>query len=150
MFQLFSLLGLLFGWFYLNVCLGFLLGHSKAFLESSRESDSSFITLALPIMTLTFVSFPWNSFNCLFPEKLFRTCILGLKKFTIFFLLCEDYPHQLFDDRGIHHIGTSPLICSVSQWTGFYMIQTLVMREINTSIVHKMSSLFLKVKLTSA
>ena len=29
-----------------------------------------------------------------------------------------------------YHIGTSPLICSANQWTGFYMITASVMKEL--------------------
>ena len=36
----------------------------------------------------------------------------------------------LFHDGGPHHIETSPLICSVNQGTGFYMIRTSVMKEL--------------------
>ena len=31
-----------------------------------------------------------------------------------------------------YHIETSPLICSASQWTGFYMIGISVMKELNS------------------
>ena len=31
-------------------------------------------------------------------------------------------------DGGRYHIETSPLICSVNQWTGFYMITASVMK----------------------
>ena len=30
-----------------------------------------------------------------------------------------------------YHIETSPLICSVNQWTGFYMIRIFFMEELN-------------------
>ena len=30
-----------------------------------------------------------------------------------------------------YHIETSPLICSANQWTGFYMVRTSVMKELN-------------------
>ena len=36
----------------------------------------------------------------------------------------------LFYDEGRYHIGTSPLICRVNQWTGFFMIGTSVMKEL--------------------
>ena len=36
-----------------------------------------------------------------------------------------------FMDGGRYHIETSPLICSASQWTGFYMITTPVMKKLN-------------------
>ena len=32
----------------------------------------------------------------------------------------------LFHDAGPYHIETSPLICCVNQWTGFYMIEVKV------------------------
>ena len=35
--------------------------------------------------------------------------------------------------RGPYHIETSPLICFVNQWTGFYMTRTSVMKELNSS-----------------
>ena len=38
---------------------------------------------------------------------------------------------KLFHDKGLCHIETSPLICFVNQWTGFYMIETTVMKELN-------------------
>ena len=38
---------------------------------------------------------------------------------------------KLFHDRGRYHIETSPLICSANQWTGFYMIETTVMNDLN-------------------
>ena len=34
----------------------------------------------------------------------------------------------LFHDRGPSYTETSPLICSVNQWTGFYIIGTSVMK----------------------
>ena len=37
---------------------------------------------------------------------------------------------QLCHDRGSYHIESSPLICSESQWTGFYMIGTFFMKEL--------------------
>ena len=39
-----------------------------------------------------------------------------------------------FIDGGLHHIETSPLICSESQWTGFYMIGTSAMKELKDQI----------------
>ena len=36
----------------------------------------------------------------------------------------------LFHDGEHYHIETSPLICFVNQWTGFYMITTSVMKEL--------------------
>ena len=38
---------------------------------------------------------------------------------------------QLFYDGGRYHIETSPLICFVNQWIGFYMITAPVMKELN-------------------
>ena len=37
---------------------------------------------------------------------------------------------QPFHDRYPCYIEISPLICSVNQWTGFYMIETSVMTEL--------------------
>ena len=34
---------------------------------------------------------------------------------------------------GRYHIETSPLICKANQWTGFYMITTSVMKELNNT-----------------
>ena len=36
----------------------------------------------------------------------------------------------LFHDAGPYHIETSTLICSLNQWTGFYMIRTSDMKEL--------------------
>ena len=33
-------------------------------------------------------------------------------------------------DRGPYHIETSPLICNVNQWTGFYITQTSIKKEL--------------------
>ena len=38
---------------------------------------------------------------------------------------------ELFHDGGPYHIETSPLICFANQWTGFYMIWTSIMKELN-------------------
>ena len=39
--------------------------------------------------------------------------------------------------RRPHHTETKQLICSANQWTGFYMIGTSVMKELNYSAVHE-------------
>ena len=31
---------------------------------------------------------------------------------------------------GLYHIETSPLICSANQWTGFYITDTSVMKDL--------------------
>ena len=36
-----------------------------------------------------------------------------------------------FHDEGPYHRETSPLICCSNQWTGFYMIGTSDMNELN-------------------
>ena len=41
--------------------------------------------------------------------------------------------HQFFHDGGPYHIETSPLICSVNQWPGFYRIETSFMKELRLS-----------------
>ena len=38
-----------------------------------------------------------------------------------------------FTDWGPYHIETSPLICTTNQWTGFYMIETSVMKELDNA-----------------
>ena len=38
---------------------------------------------------------------------------------------------MLLHDEGSYHIETSPLIYRANQWTGFYMIGTSVMKELN-------------------
>ena len=37
---------------------------------------------------------------------------------------------KLFHERGPHHIETSLLICTASQWIGFYMILISVMKDL--------------------
>ena len=37
-------------------------------------------------------------------------------------------------DGFLCHIESSPLICRANQWTGFYMIGTSVMKELNQEI----------------
>ena len=37
-------------------------------------------------------------------------------------------------DAGPYNIDTSPVSCSANQWTGFYMIETSVIKELN---IHK-------------
>ena len=44
---------------------------------------------------------------------------------------------ELFHDRGRYDIETSPLICSVNQWTGFYMITVSVMKELNGCFINQ-------------
>ena len=43
--------------------------------------------------------------------------------------------YQLFHDGVPYHIETSPLIYSVNQWTGFYIIRTSVMKELSSILV---------------
>ena len=38
---------------------------------------------------------------------------------------------EFFHDGGPYHIETSTLICKTNQWTGFYMIGTSVVKELN-------------------
>ena len=44
---------------------------------------------------------------------------------------------KFFHDGGRYHIETSTLICSVNQWTGFYMITVCVMIELNSFCFHR-------------
>ena len=37
--------------------------------------------------------------------------------------------HYFFHGGGPYHIETSPLICRANQWTGFYMIETSVVKD---------------------
>ena len=53
---------------------------------------------------------------------LFRMCVI--------FKTCNNW---LFHDGGCYHIETSPLICRANQWTGFYMITALVMKELTVA-----------------
>ena len=39
----------------------------------------------------------------------------------------------LFHDRGSYHIETSSMIYFANQWTGFYVIGTSVMKELNNT-----------------
>ena len=43
--------------------------------------------------------------------------------------------HKLFHDGGRYHIETSPLIGTVNQWTGFYMITTSVMKVLKEIVM---------------
>ena len=52
-------------------------------------------------------------------------------KLSIHYALLQE-PLELFHDGGSYHIETSPLICRANQWTGFYMIGTSAMKELNT------------------
>ena len=55
-------------------------------------------------------------------------------------------PNELFHDGRPYHIGTSPLVCRTNQWTGFYMIWTSVMKDLNNS--SKLDFLSLKIKIS--
>ena len=52
---------------------------------------------------------------------------------------------KLFHDGGSCRIETSPLICSVNQWTGFCIIGTSVMKDSRSSSSTYTESLFLHV-----
>ena len=52
---------------------------------------------------------------------------------------------KLFHDGGSCRIETSPLICSVNQWTGFCIIGTSVMKDSRRSLSANTESLFLHV-----
>ena len=43
---------------------------------------------------------------------------------------------KLFHGGGPYYVETNPLICSADQWTGFYMIRTSVMKELNEYYFH--------------
>ena len=44
---------------------------------------------------------------------------------------------ELFHEGGRYHIETSQLICSASQWTGFYIITASVMKELSLHMSKK-------------
>ena len=46
---------------------------------------------------------------------------------------------QLFHEGGPYDIEISPLICYAKQWTGFYMIWTSVMKELNAALEYGFS-----------
>ena len=62
--------------------------------------------------------------------KLFITKILLLvmNLWKSLSLEISDLDQIRFHDGGRYHIETSPLICGVNQWTGFYMISASVMK----------------------
>ena len=89
--------------------------------------------------------FPGNflQFQIIYLQKLLLRpgYIVKPKKYfvqTTFHIILSDYlsfwklVHCWFNsyDGGPYHIKTSPLICSASQWTGFYMIGSSVMKEL--------------------
>ena len=45
--------------------------------------------------------------------------------------LIRDAFRTLSNILGPSHIETSPLICSANQWTGFYMVTALAMKELS-------------------
>ena len=65
-------------------------------------------------------------------ENNFAKCINHLWKFFIFLTLSWQrylsYRHQAID---LLCKSMDSLICSANQWTGFYMIETSVMKELN-------------------
>ena len=44
---------------------------------------------------------------------------------------------QLLHDRTLYYIETGPLISSANQWTGFYMIETSVIKELIVANINK-------------
>ena len=41
---------------------------------------------------------------------------------------------QLFHERGLYHIESSPLICTANQCSGFYMVGTPAMKNLNKHV----------------
>ena len=80
-------------------------------------------------------------------EKLFQWSFHGLLDFPVFILfqilfkIYRSIPLTL-SWRRFYHIKISPLICSVNQLTGFYMIRTSVMRDLNTETLKLWLSLY--------
>ena len=64
----------------------------------------------------------------------FRFCKLWLKVVSSYVI--TNLLIKLFQDGGPYLIETIALICSANQWTGFYMIGTSVMKELNHTYCH--------------
>ena len=58
--------------------------------------------------------------------------LFAWKKVISFLKLAYLY-FLLFHDGGHYHIEISPLVCSANHWTGFYVIETSVMKELSTT-----------------
>ena len=71
-----------------------------------------------------------------FRRKLYLRCLTGS---SIRLWPAQIIPSQVlglaFPDGGPYHTETSTLVCTVNQWTGFYMIGTSVMKE--SKILHR-------------
>ena len=50
------------------------------------------------------------------------------------------YSDKLFHDRSPYDMETSSLICSTNRWTGFYMIETSIMRELSYTTIQIMTN----------
>ena len=44
--------------------------------------------------------------------------------------------YELSHDGDSYHMETSPFICTVNQWTGFYMIGTSTMKELKEIVTN--------------
>ena len=69
--------------------------------------------------------------------------LLFLEKGTVHFSpdqLCNT--SKLFHAGDPYHIETSPFICRANQWTGFYVIGTSVMEELNEDFLRQSYGFF--------
>ena len=62
--------------------------------------------------------------------------LISLDSFNKTKLICihhhlNFFCYELFHNGGPYHIETSTLICRANQWTGFHIIETSVMKELN-------------------
>ena len=115
-------------------------GQIIIFREDSFKMNQDFILLNERIMIEIMVSFILFTAQRMkfYIKDFFSKCDQIRKKPRVWSYLLkkslmENYFlfSQLFHDGGSSNIGTSPLICRANQWTGFYMIQTYVMKELN-------------------
>ena len=67
----------------------------------------------------------WQGSEHAYAQQMFTFCV------TVEVSILTNTIRKLFHDGGPYHIETSPLTCSANQWTGFYMIRTSVMEELN-------------------
>ena len=76
----------------------------------------------------------WGQLNFLHWKGLFpQRKVIEVPFYLISIDMWSTFIVYLFHEEGHFHIGTSPLICRANQWTGFYMIQTSVMKELMSS-----------------
>ena len=107
------------------------------FLVKSQNSRISYI-----INIMTFSKFDQEIYFYLLVASL-HLIRSKLKIFIHWFTSCWFPCH---DDGGRYHKETSPLVCGVNQWTGFYMITTSVMKGLNDINLHNLLQKYLDFK----